>query len=100
MSSPILENLLNKSLTLVAINIFQPCNKDILKENLKSEVNPDQIDNILTILIKEQRVICENNHFRLTRKGIDSIIPGKGRILRDLQRMEYLTQLSSKGGGI
>ena len=100
MSSPILENLLNKSLTLVAINIFQPCNKDILKENLKSEVNPDQLDNILTILVKEQRVALEKDHYRLTYKGIKSIVPGRGRILRDLQRMEYLTQLSSKGGGI
>ena len=92
--------LRSKILTLVAINVFQPVEKSFLIEQLKCEVDTNHIDHILDELIKEKRVAFENRHFRTTYKGMKSIIPGRGRILRDLQRMEYLTQLSSKGGGI
>lgn len=92
------ESLIAKSMVLLAINIFQPCKKDILANNLKKYADSNQLDNILAQLLKEKRVTCERDYFRLTLKGMDSITPGKGRILRDLQRMEYLSQLYKKGG--
>ncbi len=100
MLSQNLQSLRSKILTMVAINVFQPVEKTFLIEQLQIEVNTDQIDHILDELIKEQRVALEKDHYRLTYKGIKSIVPGRGRILRDIQRMEYLTQLSSKGGGM
>lgn len=100
MSARILETLTAKSLVLVAINIFQPCKKAILEENLKNEVDSKLLDDVITKLLEEKRVTCERDYFRLTLKGMNSIISGKGRMLRDLQRMEYLSQLSKKGGGI
>ena len=100
MSARILETLTAKSLVLVAINIFQPCKKAILEENLKNEVDSKLLDDVITKLLEEKRVTFERDFFRITLKGMNSIIPGKGRVLRDLQRMEYLSQLSKKGGGI
>jgi len=99
MLSQNLQTLRSKILTLVAINVFQPVEKSFLIEQLQPEVDTDQIDYILDELIKEKRVAFEKNHFRLTYKGIKSIIPGRGRILRDIQRMEYLVQLSKQRGG-
>ena len=95
-----IESLMAKSMALLAINIFQPCKRDILENNLKKYADSNQLDDILTQLIEEKRVICETDYFRLTLKGMDSITPGKGRMLRDLQRMEYLSQLNKKGGEV
>ena len=100
MSARILETFTAKSLVLVVINIFQPCKKAILEENLKNEVDSKLLDDVITKLLEEKRVTFERDFFRITLKGMNSIIPGKGRMLRDLQRMEYLSQLSKKGGGI
>jgi len=83
----------------VAINVFQPVERSFLVEQLEPEADTDQIDHILDELIKEKRVAVEKDHFRLTYRGIKSIIPGRGRILRDIQRMEYLVQLSKQRGG-
>ena len=94
-----LQTLRSKILTLVAINVFQPVEKAFLIEQLESIVDTNQIDYIIDELIKEKRVAFEKDHFRLTHKGIKSIIPGKGRILRDIQRMEYLVQISKQRGG-
>ncbi|MFC2010145.1 hypothetical protein ACFLUL_01025 [Chloroflexota bacterium] len=100
MPAHILDTLTAKSLVLVAINIFQPCKKVVLEENLKNEVDSKLLDDVITKLLEEKRVTFERDFFRITLKGMNSIIPGKGRMLRDLQRMEYLSQLSKKGGGI
>lgn len=100
MLSQNLQSLRSKILTTVAINVFQPVEKTFLIEQLQTEVDTNQIDHILDELTRERRITLEQGHYRLTYKGIKSIVPGRGRILRDLQRMEYLTQLSSKRGGI
>jgi hypothetical protein len=92
--------LQSKMLTLVAINVFEPIKKSFLKKQLIGEVNAKQFDQILEELMKENRIVLEDDHYRVTYRGMESIIPRKGRILRDIQRMEYLSQLSKKGGGI
>ncbi len=99
MLSQNLQTLRSKILTMVAINVFQPVEKSFLTEQLQPEVDTSHIDHILDELIKEERVAFENGHFRATYKGMKSIIPGRGRILRDIQRMEYLVQLNKQRGG-
>lgn len=97
--SPDLQRIRAKLLTLVAVNIFQPAESSLLVEQLKSHIDTEQIDSILDELVKEKRIIEEGSRYRLTYHGGKSIIPGKGRILRDIQRMEYLVQLSKQRGG-
>jgi len=99
MNTDTVEILTAKSILLLAINIFQPCKKDTLEANLKEYFDMSLLDTFLAQLVEEKRATREGDYFRLTLKGMDSIIPGKGRILRDLQRMEYLSQLTKKGGG-
>jgi len=99
MTTDILEFLTAKSILLFTINIFQPCNRNTLEANLKKEIDPKLLDPLLAQLLKEKRATREGDYFRLTAKGMTSIIPGKGRILRDLHRMQYLSELTAKGGG-
>lgn len=94
-----LQTLRNKLLTLAVINVLQPVERSFLIEQLESIVDTDHIDYILDELIKEKSVTIEKNHFRLTHKGMKVMIPRKGRTLRDMQRMEYLVQLSKQRGG-
>ena len=94
-----LKYISDKLITLYAVNIFQPAEKDVLLKQLDN-IRSQKLERILNELINEKKIVVEKNHFRLTLKGMDSIIPGEGRILRDLQRMEYLSQLSKKGGGV
>lgn len=94
-----LKYISDKLITLYAVNIFQPVEKDFLLKQLNN-IRSKKLDRILDELINEKRIVIEKNHFRLTLKGMYSMIPGDGRILRDLQRMEYLSQLSKKGGGV
>lgn len=100
MGNSILNTLTAKSLVLISINILQPCRKDVIAESLKGKVEPILLDNSLTQLLREKRVAYEKDYYRITRIGMDSIISGKGRILRDLQRMEYLSDSIKKGGAI
>ena len=94
-----LEFLTAKSILIFTINILQPCKKNTLEANLSEDIDSDLLDTLLAQLVEEKRVTREGDHFRLTIKGMNSIIPGKGRILRDLHRMQYLSQLTVKGGG-
>ena len=94
-----LKYISDKLITLYAVNIFQPVDKDSLSKQL-SNIRSKRLDRILDELINEKRIALEKNHFRLTLKGMYSMIPGDARILRDLQRMEYLSQLNKKGGGV
>ena len=99
MLSQNLQTLRSKILTLVAINVFQPVERSFLSEQLDIIIDTERLDNILNELLEENRVVIEGNHFRVTYKGMKSMIPDKGRILRDIQRMEYLVQLSKERGG-
>lgn len=94
------ENIRAKLLTLLAINIFQPVKISFLKQKLNNQIDTSKLRIILHELIKEKKVNRELRHYHLTYKGLKSVIPGKGRVLRDLHRMEYLVSLSKKGGGI
>lgn len=94
-----LQMIRDKLLTLLTINVFQPVKKSSLVEQLDTVIDTNQIDHILSELVEEKRVVIEKDHFRLTYKGMKSLIPGKGRTLRDIQRMEYLVQLSKQRGG-
>ena len=87
----------DKLITLYAVNIFQPVEKDVLLKQLDN-ISSQGLDQILNELINEKRVLVEKNHFRLTYKGMHSMLSNKGRVFRDLQRMEYLSQLNKKGG--
>lgn len=88
-----------KLLTLLTVNVFQPVDRALLVEYLKSSIDTQQIDCILDELIKENRVTKESDRYRLTYHGGKTIIPGKGRILRDIQRMKYLVKISKQRGG-
>ncbi len=58
------------------------------------------MNNILKELIAQNKVAVEKKHYRLTYGGfIKSIVPNKGRFLRDNQRMEHLIQLTKQRGG-
>jgi hypothetical protein len=99
MTTDALEFLTAKSILTFTINILQPCNKNTLETNLKKDIDSNLLDTLLAQLLEEKRATREGDYFRLTVKGMNSIIPGKGRILRDLHRMQYLFELSAKGGG-
>lgn len=100
MESHNLQYLRDKLITLVAVNIFQPAEKALLSRQLDSIIDTGRLDYILNELLNEKRVVIEQNNFRVTNRGMKSMIPDKGRILRDIQRMEYLVNLSKKRGGM
>ena len=61
---------------------------------------PRQMDNVLKELIAQNKVVVEKNHYRLTYSGFTkSIVPNRGKFLRDNQRMEHLIQLTKQRGG-
>lgn len=99
MSSSRLQKLHAKMLTLLAVNVLQPVKKTVLAKQLKSTIEIAQINDVLDELIKENKITKEKRWYRLTSRGIRSIIPGKGRVLRDVQRMKYLAQVTRQRGG-
>ena len=89
-----------KLVILLAINIFQPIELESLKRKLKPHIEPHQMDNVLKELIAQNKVAVEKNHYRLTYSGFTkSIVPNRGKFLRDNQRMEHLIQLTKQRGG-
>lgn len=94
-----LQMVRDKLLTLLTINVFQPVERPLLVEHLKSSIDNQRMDCILDKLIKERRVTKEGDRYRLTYHGSKTIIPGKSRTLRDIQRMKYLVQISKERGG-
>lgn len=99
MSVEDLEKIRAKLLTLAVVNVLQPVEKSLLAEQLKSRINAEQLDDILSELIKEKRVAKEKRRYRLTSRGMWSTIPGEGRVLRDIYRMKYLARGSRQRGG-
>lgn len=95
-----LQSIRDKLITLVAVNIFQPVERSFLLDQLDTIIDTERLDNILDKLLEEKKIVNEENHFRVTYKGMKSMIPDKGRILRDIQRMQYLVQLSKQRGGV
>ena len=89
-----------KLFTLLAINILQPVELKSLEKRLKPYIKPRQIDNVLKELIAQNKVAVEKQHYRLTYSGFaKSIVPNRGKFLRDYQRMEHLIQLTKQRGG-
>jgi hypothetical protein len=88
-----------KVLTLLAINIFQPVEFSVLKGYLSDHAKPVELRKILGDLVRERKVVREASHYRLTDTGLTSIIPGKGRFVRDIHRMEYLIHYTKQRGG-
>lgn len=88
-----------KSLTLAVVNVLQPVKKTVLTKQLKSTIGIAQINDVLDELIKENKVTKEKWRYRLTSHGMQSIIPDEGRVLRDVQRMKYLAQVTRQRGG-
>ena len=60
--------------------------------------NRPELEELLSELNREGKIAEENNHYRLTYNGTESIIPGKGRTIRDIHRMEYLVEYSKQRG--
>ena len=94
-----LQRINNKLITLVTINIFQPVEREYLYNKLQSRIDNEQLNSILDELVLENRVVIERQHYRLTVLGYKSIIPNKGRILRDVNRMHYLADMKFRRGG-
>jgi len=89
-----------KLVTLLAINIMQPVELESLKKRLKPHIKPRLMNNILKELIAQNKVAVEKKHYRLTYSGFTkSIVPNRGKFLRDNQRMEHLIQLTKQRGG-
>ena len=89
-----------KLVTLLAINVLQPVELKSLKRKLKPHVESRQMDNVLKELIAQNKVAVEKKHYRLTYSGFTkSIVPNRGKFLRDNQRMEHLIQLTKQRGG-
>lgn len=89
-----------KLVALLAINIFQPVELKSLKKRLKPHIKPRQMNNVLKELIAQNKVAVEKKHYRLTYSGfIKSIVPNRGKFLRDGQRMEHLIELTKQRGG-
>ena len=89
-----------KLVTLLAINVLQPVELKFLKRKLKPHIESHQVDNILKELIAQNKVAVEKKHYRLTYSGYTkSIVPNRGKFLRDNQRMEHLIQLTKQRGG-
>lgn len=89
-----------KLVTLLAINIFQPVELESLKKRLKPHIKLRQMNNVLKELIAQNKVAVEKEHYRLTYNGFTkSIVPNRGKFLRDNQRMEHLIQLTKQRGG-
>jgi hypothetical protein len=100
MDSDQLQRIHTKLATLFAINVFQPINKDELIKRLETNVDKTNFDSILDELIKEGRIVCEDNLFRVTYIGLKSVIRGKSRVVRDSARLQYLSDISKRRGGI
>lgn len=95
-----LQRVNNRLLTLATINVFQPVERELLVDKLQSRIDAEQLSIILDELISEHRIVLENQYFRVTRLGYKSILPDKGRILRDINRMQYLADINLiRGGG-
>jgi len=88
-----------KPLILLTINIFQPVKRNVIATKLNKYVRKSDLDNIIEEMVANKKVVEEPNGFRLTYSGQLAIVPGKGRFLRDINRMEYLVQLSKQRGG-
>ena len=99
MSLPSLDLLLAKTKTLVTISVFQPIERDALLNRMASLLPQEIVNTALSELLRESRIACTENRYRLTVTGEKSIIPGTGRMFRDIQRMEYLVRSTSQGGG-
>ena len=93
------EILRAKLITLLAINILQPVQLKSLRRKLQPQIKPIKIKNILKELIAQNKVAVEKDYYRLTYSGIKSIVPNRGKFLRDNQRMEHLIQLTKQRGG-
>lgn len=90
----------NKLLTLATVNVFQPVGLELLVDKLQSSIDAEQLSIILDELVSEHRIALENKYFRVTKLGYRSILPDKGRILRDIYRMQYLADVNLiRGGG-
>lgn len=91
------DTLRAKLVTLLAINIFQPVELSLLRKKLKPHIKPRQMNNVLKELIAQNKVTVEKQHYRLTYSGfIKSIVPNRGKFLRDNQRMEHLIQFTKQ----
>lgn len=88
-----------KVLTLLAINIFQPVKCSVLTGYLSDHAKSAELHQILGELVRERKVVREASHYRLTAAGLKSIVPGKGRFVRDIHRMEYLVHYTKQRGG-
>ena len=94
---PRLTKIFNKYRLLFAINVHQPITFDSLFQIFNERITTDETHEILYELITENRVAEDAESYRITRKGTESIIPGRGRALRDVQRMEFLVKSNREG---
>lgn len=87
-----------KVTVLFIINIFQPTTLETIHRNMRYEISLPDLQDLLNELHNEGKITEENKHYRLTFIGSKSIIPGKGRTMRDTHRMEYLVEYSKQRG--
>jgi DNA-binding IscR family transcriptional regulator len=96
--SPIL--LRDKRLVLSTVNVLQPVDGKTLREGLAAQLNKNDVEQILTMLVKEQLVISlPGGSYSVTNSGRRV---SRSRILtkaRDVGRLLYLVE-RSKGGGV
>ena len=88
-----------KLMTLLVINIMQPVLRSTLNIQLSKYANPIELLKIINELVNENKIVKEHYRYRTTASGWKSTIPGEGRVLRDIHRMEYLVESSKQRGG-
>jgi len=91
-------NARGKFFILQIINIFQPIERIKLRQILGEVYEDRLINKVIKKLVEEQRVVEESKKLRVTRYGLETVVPGETRILRDKYRMHYLYEKWKKGG--
>lgn len=83
-----------KYLTLLAVNILQPVSEEVLAESMNGQVSDVDLKEALGLLLTEERIAKDRDTYRTTAKGQRLTISKRGRILRDVQRMQFLIKLN------
>ena len=89
-----------KFIVLEIIDVMQPVEKKSIARILKKESSLKGINSALSELTEEGRIIRESDKYRLTRFGLETVLPGETRRLRDKHRMHNWYKIWKEGGGV
>lgn len=94
------DRIRKKLVVLEIVNVMQPVEKKSIARILKEEFRLKDINSALRKLSEEGRIIRELDKYRLTRFGLETVLPGEARTLRDKHRMHNWYEIWKKRGGV